>query len=143
MPLTTATLVRGIIDADTSIDLTPFIATADMMVNRLVATAKDSNGNDFYTSDETELIERWLSAHFYATFDPRTAFEQAGSVSQKTESSVDLNLNNSQYGQAAMLLDIAGGLAAWNRKIQKGPLRISCRLTWLGTDPFPFDEVLA
>ena len=67
-----------------------------------------------------ELIETWLSAHFYATRDPRPVDEKAGSVSQQNQSKVDLGFNNSHYGQDAMTVDTSGWLGRLNNKIKKG-----------------------
>jgi hypothetical protein len=49
-------------------DLTPYIATASNVVDQV---AVDSSANGFNLSGATlELIERWLSAHYYTKNDP-------------------------------------------------------------------------
>jgi hypothetical protein len=125
MPVrTTAQLVAGIIEVDSNIDLTPFIETASELVTEVCAIAS-------YSVTRLELIERWLSAHFYAIRDPRTTQEKAGSVGENFESKVDLNLALTRYGQQAMMLDTAGGLLALS---SAAPARSRTpSVVWLGT----------
>jgi hypothetical protein len=129
---TTDEAVAGIIEVDDTIALTPFIETASFLVDKVVATAKDGDGNDYYIASDLELIERWLAAHFYAVRDPREQFVGVGRLMQRFQSQVDLNLNNTPYGQQAMLLDVKGGLAQLNAGIAKGG-RKKAAVHWLGT----------
>lgn len=119
--------VAGIIEVDPEIGLDPFIETASALVDEVEKEADHS-------ADRLELIERWLSAHFYAMRDPRATQERAGPVAQTLQSRVDLNLANSHYGQQAMVLDTSGVLAALNQKALKGRTKIS--VSWLGS-PHP------
>ena len=121
---TTPPLVAEIIEVDEDISLDPFITTASALVDD-VASA-DTNGD--LTSDRLELIERWLSAHFYAMRDPRFVFERAGPVSATYQSKIDLNLALTHYGQQAMVLDTTGAL----RALSSG--KRAARASWLGTD---------
>ena len=128
MARTTATLVGGIIEVDTDITLTPFIDVANELVTECCTSGDHS-------TTRLELIERWLSAHFYTVRDMRAESEKAGSVSQKLQSKVDLGFDTSHYGQMAMRLDTEGNLAALNEQIKKGK-RTTVGVTWLGTaDP--------
>jgi len=120
---TTAEQVAEIIEVDATIGLTPFMTIA----NELVTEVCSDKG---YTDERMELIERWLSAHFYTNRDPRPVNEHAGPVSVTYQSAVALNLNTSHYGQTAMLLDTAGGLAALNALKKKRTLSVH----WLGTE---------
>lgn len=113
MARTTQENVELIIEVDSGDDLTPFIAVANDMVTTLCT-------NSDYGTDKLELIERWLSAHFYTNYKPRAKMEKAGSVSETKQDKVDLGLNSSFYGQTAMQLDTAGNLAAHNRSTQAG-----------------------
>lgn len=124
---TTAALVKGIIevDEDTIPDLDPFILTA----NELVTECCGSAG---YTATRLELIERWLASHFYAIRDPRLAAETAG-VSARYQHKVGLIFSVTTYGQQAMTLDTAGGLAALSKRTEEGKAK-SVGITWLGTD---------
>lgn len=117
---TTAVLVAGIIEVDASIDLIPFITAANALVTEVCTTL-----------DETrlELVERWLSAHFYTNRDPRITAERAGPVSANYQSAVALNLATSHYGQTAMLLDTSGALALLN----KATATRKASVVWLGT----------
>jgi len=119
---TTSGAVEGIIEVDVTISLEPFMLVANELVTEVCSDAG-------YSDERLELIERWLAAHFYTNRDPRPVNERAGPVSVTYQSAVALNLNTSHYGQTAMMLDTAGGLAALSK--QK-PKRIAS-VTWLGT----------
>lgn len=134
MARTNSGAVSGIIEVDTTIPLTPFIDTASMLIEKVVATATNPDGSAYHNSADLEIIERWLAAHFYATRDPRATYEQASSVAEKVESKTDLGLHNSKYGQAAMILDTSGKLAAYNQSLTKGGVYRDLTLTWLGTE---------
>lgn len=114
--------VGGIIQLDPNIELDPFILTASVLVDEV--EAKDTA--DTLDDERLELIERWLSAHFYCMIDPRTVSEKAGPVSATYETKVDLNLALSRYGQTAMVLDTTGAL----RAISGG--KRTARVSWLG-----------
>jgi len=132
---TTSSAVEEIIEVDSSIDLDPFIETASALVDKHCAAA-----NSAYTAAELELIERWLSAHFYAIRDPRSLIDYLGKLSSTIESKVDLGLNVTRYGQMAMILDSYGGLAALNENmINKGGRRV-IGITWLGEESETLEE---
>lgn len=126
MPRTTDTLVRGIAEVDEDIDLTPFIATASRLIDKVVAPN---------TTDDLTDLESWLSAHFYHVLSPQSNVDQVGStggtVRQQYDSKVDLALNVTKYGQQAMVLDTTGSLAAWNQSITKGGAR-RMKVVYLG-----------
>lgn len=124
--------VGGIIDVDSTISLTPFIEVASAIVT------KHCTNTDF-TDEELELIERWLSAHFYAIRDPRRESDRASVVSKKIESKVDLGFDVTRYGQMAMRIDWSGALAALNEQAKQGKMTAS--ITWLGT-PVEEEEYL-
>lgn len=123
MARTTDEQVAEIIEVDDNIDLTPFIATATAVVDRVEAANADA------TDSELELIERWLTAHYYAIRDPRAVSEKAGPVGATYQSKVGMGFANTHYGQQAMLLDSSGTLTALNNS--KGSRTAS--LTWIGT----------
>lgn len=124
---TTPELVGGIIEVDASISLDPFILPANELVTEVCSDAG-------YTDERLELIERYLSAHFYTLRDPRPVQERAGPVQEQHQSKVDLFLSTSHYGQMAMILDTAGGLADLNAEIAKGRIKRTLSVTWLGTE---------
>jgi hypothetical protein len=123
---TTEALVRAIIEvAATVTDLSPFINAAHNLV--------DAKCTDIAEANATE-VETWLSAHFYAIFDPRASSETAKGVGQTLQSRVDLGLNVTHYGQMAMMIDQTGGLAFWNDQVKTGKAGASVSFTWLGED---------
>ena len=132
---TTYAAIIKIIEVDTNIttDLAPFIEVANMLVTDIC-----TNYDTAYTAAKLELIERWLSAHFYAIRDQRKDSEKAGSVDEKNQYKVDLNLAQTIYGQQAMLLDTEGGLAALNKKMTSGVVAVP-NFEWVGTDNWGLD----
>ena len=126
MARTTTTLVQGIIEVDSSISLDPFITVA----NRLVTKLLDEESG--LTTEDLELIERWLSAHFYAVRDPRTTAERAGPVSANFEGKTAMYFEFTRYGQMAMLLDTTGILS--NLSQNAGKTTITASATWMGDE---------
>lgn len=127
MPRTTEAAVQAIVETEDDISLTPFIEVANMLVTK---KCLDSD----YDDAQLELIERWLSAHFYAVRDLRRSSEKAGSVGESFQYKVDLNLAVTVYGQQAMVIDTDGNLAKLNKETGNGgPMRAS--VTWVGTAP--------
>ena len=127
MASTTAALVAGIIEVDTSITLTPFISVANEFVTECCASATPA-----YSVARLALIETWLAAHIYTVRDMRAEQEKAGDVSEKKQSKVDLGFDTSHYGQTAMRLDTLGGLAALNASAKKGE-NTTLSTGWLGS----------
>ena len=122
---TTDTAVGKIIELNSSIDVTPFIEIASALVDSVCVPLT-------YTGTQLELIERWLSAHFYAIRDPRAKREKAGPVSQEVQSDVKAGLNVTHYGQMAMTADFKGGLASLDKSTQEGKSR-TIGIQYLGT----------
>jgi hypothetical protein len=121
MPRTTENAVAAIIEVDEDINLAPFIEVAAALVDEVCAPAG-------YDEARLELIERWLSAHFYAIRDPRRTQEVAGPVSESFQSKVDLGLDVTHYGQQAKLLDTKGTL------LILGQPRTIPQIWWLGKE---------
>lgn len=124
MARTTPEQVASIIEVDPSIPVGPFIETASTLVEEVCEPFN-------YTENRLELIERWLAAHFYAIMDKQVASERAGSVGQDFQFKVDLGLNQTQYGQQAMILDTKGGLRALNDRGSVAEVKVH----WLGKLP--------
>jgi len=127
MPRTTPELVGTIIEVDSRIALGPFIVTANQLVTEICAPSGK------LSVERLELIERYLSAHFYTLRDPRPVMEQAGDVQQTNQSKVDLFLCTSHYGQTAIMLDTTGGLAELNREPENGRVKRTLSVSWVGT----------
>lgn len=128
MVRTTPELVAGIIEADAAISMTPFIAVASSVVD-------DHCLGVGLSVAKLLLIETWLGAHFYSLRDRRVASESAGPVSESKDPVVlGKALEQSTYGQTAMMLDTSGKLSAWNAAIVKG-LAMPPEIAYLGTCP--------
>lgn len=101
-------------------DLTPHIATANAMVNALVTIDQttDSVRPHIYTDTTTlEIVERWLSAHFYKVFDQALSSTSKGGGSGSFQNAAKgEGFGFTKYGQQAMALDYSGILKA----IEKG-----------------------
>lgn len=126
---TSIALVEAIIETDPSIvqpggsGLSPFIDAANNMVTNLCVIMPANSPDDTkfqYDAGTLELIERWLSAHFYAIRDQRTAMEKAGDVAEEFQYKVGLMLQQTIFGQQAMVLDFHGYLAALQRRLTEG-----------------------
>ena len=87
MARVTADDVGELIDVDSDISLTPFIAAANALVTELCT------GSD-YTDERLAMIEAWLAAHCYAMRDQAVASEKAGSVSVSYQYKIGLMLAN-------------------------------------------------
>ncbi len=126
-PRTNQTLVAEIIDITAGFDITPFIQTANSIVTRWCT---DSTFG--YTNDQLELIERWLSAHFYSIYDQLPQSEHAGVVSASYQGKTGMMLQATTYGQQAMVADYMGGLAALQKRLTEG---VAPRpgVRWMGT----------
>ncbi len=134
---TTKDLIGGVIELDPAIvpddaAMLPFIAVANGLVTELCTGTPGPT--PAYDDTRLELIERWLSAHFYTNRDPRLTNEKAGSVGGSYQSATDLGFDTSHYGQMAMRLDTNGALAKLNFDTKKGG-RPRVAAFWLGTKP--------
>lgn len=124
MPRTTSDAVAEIVETDSDISLTPFIETANAIVTDICAPLG-------YDDTRLELIERWLSAHFYRIRDAAIASEAAGSVSETVQYKVALDLRSTMYGQQAITLDTKGGLSIYTKQLTDGLTKP--KAIWLGT----------
>lgn len=135
MARTTKADVATIIELDDSIipddaAMLPFITIANELVTEL-CTGTTNGPTTAYTDVRLELIERYLTAHFYTNRDPRSESEKAGSVGASYQSKVDLGFDTSHYGQTAMRLDTNGQLARVNKDMKNGGVP-KARVSWLG-----------
>lgn len=126
MSRTTDENIALIIDYESGKDLSSFILIANELVTECC-------GDEGYTETRLELIERYLAAHFYTNYDPRTSSEGAGAVSASYQGATNIGFDSSFYGQTAMRLDTSGGLAALNEKIKKGKKR-TVSISWVGKE---------
>ena len=122
MARTTPAKVEGVLNRDYDYknrpSIVPYIDAANDVVTRLVAKAA-ANGVSI-SSTTAELIERWLSAHYYtrsdATHTSRSNLGVSASFARKGD----------EYKQTAVELDPSGLLAG----ILSGLLKVD--MFWLG-----------
>lgn len=131
MARTTPSLVKGIVEVDETAwpDISPFIDTANLLVT-------EACGESGYSVAKLELIERWLSAHFYRIADPMLSLETIDVLGARFQFKLGLRLQVTTYGQQVLILDTKGGLAALNNSAEKiKKLSVTVGSFWLGTAP--------
>lgn len=131
---TTAVLMAGHLALDDEVPADPAIETASALVDEVCATVTLADGVTLrYDAVRLELIERWLACHFYCIMLPinQTASARIG-VNKTIETKVDLGFNVTRYGQMAMRLDTAGGLAALDKLIKNGTYKVRPGLYHIG-----------
>lgn len=104
-------------------DLTGQIASANVVVTRAASLASQKGVT--LTSDELELMERWLAAHFYCVSDQTYASKSTDGASASFHGKTDMNFESTRYGQSALNVDYSGALT----NISK---RQFARAVWLG-----------
>lgn len=126
---TTEEKVRDILGAqyDNTSSLLGFIQTANSLVDYVVT--KDTDG--VLASTNLELIERWLSAHFYGHADQFRQSEGAGGASGSYQGQTAMVFLSTQYGATALALDFTGELAKLQKQAQEG--KRTAGIAWLGT----------
>lgn len=126
MPYTTEEAVQEVV-GDTSTNMTAYIDTANNLMTRAFADCDNS-----YTTEDFEIIERWLAGHFYCILNPKTTREIADGIEDHFEgdSNMGPGLNSTRYGQTALTLDTAGCLAKAEKKARGNVAKV----TWVGTE---------
>lgn len=112
-PRTTADKVKNVLgnDYDGTINLAPYIETASVMMDRIVARSNVKNGGkNALTLAEAEMVERWLAAHNYCMMDPTYSSRSTEGASGSFQGTVADGLDGSRYGQQAQRLDPSGCL---------------------------------
>lgn len=128
MPRTTDSSVEGVLgnDYDGTTDLAQFIETATVIVDRVSACAIKKG--KALSSTELELIERWLSAHYYACSDQPFTSKSTGGASASFQGQTAMSLEGTKYGQVSLNLDYSGCLTSIaKRQVASG--------VWLGKTP--------
>lgn len=119
--------VREIIDNSAGIGMSPFIAAAYTLVNKV--SLKDT-ASELSAADLKE-IERWLAAHFYAHRDQLLQNRSTGGASGTFQGQTGMHFESTQYGQTALLLDTTGYLAGLQNQAKEG--RKMKTMIWLGS----------
>lgn len=103
--------VKEILDTElTASELTPFIETAHLLINKTVTEASDALGVDV-GSELLTRIELWLSAHFASIRDKRVTVEKVGPAEFRYEGQSGTRLDGTRYGQQAISIDPTGALS--------------------------------
>lgn len=117
-------LVLGPDNVPAGTDLSPYIAAASDLVTE-VCCGKG------YSIDRLVKIETWVAAHFYRVAEPDTEEEAGDGVRYRFQTKVGFGFRLTSFGQTALLLDTAGGLAELDFRNNKGNKRRGT-VTWLG-----------
>ncbi len=127
---TVATAVEAILgdhyDGENSPSLTPFIDTANVVVDEVVTCA--ATRGTAVSSTALELIERWLAAHFYAISDPIAKEKETGDAGAIFQGETEMGFDSTTYGQQAQALDPSGCLSSMSRGRRAS-------VGWLGRPP--------
>lgn len=128
---TTSTQVQAILapgrDYRSGDDLSPFMEAATAIVDRVNTCATESGIT--LSSTELELVERWLSAHFYVSSNQTFASKKTGSAAATYQGQTGTGFKSSKYGQAAINLDASGCLL----KLDADAVQVGAY--WLGKPP--------
>lgn len=129
---TDPTAVKNILQGEyqVGVDLTPFIETASMMVDQLHA---EDSVTPLMNAASLEIVERWLSAHFYQMADPGYTQRTTGGASGSFTGQQGQGFTSTRYGQMAMRLDATGYLARREREMDTLGKRM-VQAVWLGND---------
>lgn len=115
-------------DIEETPSLIPFIDTASSMVDDLVECAAEKGV--VLSDSKLELIERWLSAHFYSQSDKPYTESETIEARAKYNGQTKMYLESTLYGQTAVKLDPTGCLAAIAGEEDK-----SAGVIWMGKRP--------
>ena len=141
MARTTSTLVIGILGRDYDSQpevgappsLTPYIDTASALVDDIVANAV-ALGLPALSAGRLELIERWLSAHYYQQSDQGFTSKSTDGASASFKGQTGKGLNGTQYGQSAITLDTTKYLQKIAAEVDGNQAK-TATLLWLGKNP--------
>jgi hypothetical protein len=112
---------------DPTIDLTPHVEAAGIVLDRVVACA--SRKGITLTTEEQAAIKKYLAAHFYGSSDQFYVSRSTGRASGSFMGRSGLGLDGTLFGQNAKLLDPSGCLTT----IDEGGGKVG--FVWLGKRP--------
>jgi len=118
-------VLGGNYDSAAAPSLVPFIDVATDVVDAVSAYAT-AEGSAL-SGTRLELIERWLTAHYYQISDPGYSSRSTGGTSGTFHGQTGKGYDATMYGQQAKLLDTSGYLAG----LDAGQPSADCE--WLGT----------
>lgn len=133
MPRTTSDAVIGVLGKQykPKYPTTFAIETANVVVT---AVCEQNTQGIVYNVGLLELIERWLSAHFYCIQNPQRRFSSVGKVQESTDSKVDIGLDQTRFGQMAKSIDHHGLLAQHDFNTNNPQIPIKTKMFWAGTE---------
>jgi hypothetical protein len=130
MPRTTSELVIGLLlneyDAENEPDVTPFIDSASVLIDEVVACA--ARKGKTLTDEAAEILERWVAAHLYQAPDPGYQEKQTEKAKGVYNTITGKGLEGTRFGQNALLIDSTGCLRGINNNAR-------ARLRWMGKPP--------
>jgi hypothetical protein len=116
--------LKAIVTVDSSIRLEPFVQAGNALADKV-----SSNDSDSLLSAALLFeIERYLAAHFYSHRDQLFQAKATDKASATFQGKTDMGLRSTQYGQAAISLDVTGYLGS----LDKGA---RTQFVWLGKSP--------
>lgn len=124
----------GDYDDDNEPSLDGYIAAASVIVDRVYTCSVSKNLT--LSTTELELVERWLTAHFYCMSDQTYASKNTTQASASFKGQTGMGLEITNYGQMAKRLDYSGCLEAIDK-------RKFASVGWLGKFPsqqIPYEE---
>ncbi len=101
MPRVTDDEVKAIIATD--LDTNAFIETATLIVD-------DQLSSRGFSVSRLKQIELYLAAHFTTLRERQLVSEKFGNAAETYQGKTGMNLQSSNYGQTAIVLDISGSL---------------------------------
>ena len=120
-------------DEDKQTEIYPFISAASVIVDRVITCAAAKSIT--LTTTETELIERWLAAHFYcAGPDLLYSSKSTAGASASFQGQTGMHLDSTSYGQMAKTLDYSGCLTEIDKR-QEQTAGGRASGFWLGKAP--------
>ena len=114
-------LLAGEYDGKTR--LSPYIETASVMVDWLAT--QDLAAEGLLNTGQLELIDRWLSAHYYQMSDSGYTTRSTGGASGGFQGQFTQGFKMTRYGQTAMILDVTGLLAKRDKEAEEGSRRVT------------------
>jgi len=112
MARTTTDEVESIVEVDSSLDVTPFITVANLLVTQKLTGLGYSVG---YLKE----IERWLAAHFVAIRQKQEKSVTIGDASASYYGQSGLGLDFTSYGQQVKIMETTGTLLNLGKKVAR------------------------
>lgn len=97
---------------DGKTSLTPFLKTANVVVNAVV-TCANSKGLSLL-DEQLERIECLLGCHYYQRADPGFSSKNTGKSGASFQGQTGMMLQSTMYGQDALGMDTSGCLGSFN-----------------------------